>query len=330
LLFSERIIRTSLPASYFNEVLMPAQAHEELARKARFVFHGTVQGAAARAVPGLPGVKALTVRVDEIVQGPEKLGAYEGRDVLLIPQKGERLSRDARAVFYTNGVAFGETLTVESIGHVPLPAGAVGVRSTAHPAAALRKREVEHRVASADAVVVGKVATVRLPASDLPRRAARGAAAAMASAPRGPISEHDPQWREAVIQVERVAKGRSAAREVVVRFPASDDVRWFRAPKFAPGDQGVFILHRSGSETTGPQPPAAARASLRALGAAGREVFTALHPEDVQPPEFQEEIGTIVKSAPATSKAVAKRRAGASRGRKTSRKKSASRRRSSR
>jgi hypothetical protein len=193
----------------------------------------------------------------------------------------------------------------------------------------LRKREVEERVASADTVVVGRVAAVRLPASELPPRATRGAAAALASPPRGPISEHDPQWREAVIRVERVAKGRSAGKEVVVRFPASDDVRWFRAPKFAPGDQGVFILHRSGSETTGPQPRGAAGASLRALGAGGRDVFTALHPEDVQPPEFQEEIGTIVKSAPTTPRTAA-RRAGAARGRKTSSKKSGSRRRSSR
>ena len=47
---------------------MPAQPPEELARNARFVFHGTVQNVSPRAVPGVAGAKALSIRVDEIVQ----------------------------------------------------------------------------------------------------------------------------------------------------------------------------------------------------------------------------------------------------------------------
>jgi hypothetical protein len=177
---------------------------------------------------------------------------------------------------------------------------------------------MESRLDSAAMVVVGKVTSVQLPSSEAtPRASAR--AASTTARPPGPISEHDPQWRDAVIDVERVEKGPAARKQVVVRFPASDDVRWFRAPKFAPGDQGVFILHRPEARQ-----PVAAGAAARTL-AGDREVFTALDPADVQPADLQEEIETIVKAAPAGSRSV--KRPSGTRSRKVSRVRAAPKRR---
>ena len=281
---------------------MPAPRHEQLARSARFIFHGTVQSASTKQIPGVPGTKALTVRVDEIVQGPEQLSTYEGRDVFVVPRKGDRFGNGERAVFYTNGIAFGDTLILESIGHLPLRMSGSSLRGAPRPAAVLKKRDVQERLESADMVVVGRVAAVRLPSTDATPRTGARRAASRAAPTRGPISEHDPQWREAVIEVERVEKGARARREVIVRFPASDDVRWFRSPKFAPGDEGVFILRRPDEG-----PPSTTGRARRAVAAGGGEVYTALDPEDVQPAELQEEIGTLARSVPAATRPRAKR-----------------------
>ena len=277
-----------------------APSHEQLARNARFVFHGTVGSTAPREVRTAPGAQAVTVRVDDVLQGPEKLNSYEGRDVFVILKKGEKVEKGERAVFYANGVAFGETLELESIGHLPAQRTA-GLRAAAAPATVLKKRDVQERLESADIVVVGKVAAVRLPPSDrTPRTTARGLAASAAAPERGPITEHDPKWREAVIEVDRVEKGSRNPKQVVVRFPASDDVRWFRSPKFVAGERGVFILQRS---EEGAVPAARGRATgAKALAAAkGPDVYTALDAEDKQPPELQEEIGMIVRGAAAAA-----------------------------
>jgi hypothetical protein len=309
---------------------MPPPTHEQLAQQARFIFHGTVQSTRANELPDAPS-NAVTVRVDEVLQGPEKLTTYAGHDVVVIPSKGERFRVDQRAIFYTNALAFGETLTLESLGHQALPAGAVGVRSATHPASTLRKRDVQQRLATADMVVVGRVTAVQLPPSELTPRAGARSAATPSDRQRRTITEHDPQWRDAVIDVERVAKGGGPRKQVVVRFPASDDVRWFRAPKFSAGDQGVFILHKTTAEKAGPT--AGARAGARRAGtraAVPAQVFTALHPEDVQPPEMQEEIGTLVQKPSASERTTVARAGSARTSKLTRRRKSSRRRRSSR
>jgi len=98
--------------------------------------------------------------------------------------------------------------------------------------------------------------------------------------PFRPITEHDPQWREAEIEVDEVEKG-PRKRRVVVRFPGSDDVRWYRAPKFQPGQEGVFILQKATE-----QPAIGARRGRAVAAAAkGVDTFTALDPDGAEPTE---------------------------------------------
>jgi hypothetical protein len=54
-------------------------------------------------------------------------------------------------------------------------------------------------------------------------------------------SEHNPQWQVATIRVRETLKG-SPASTVDVWFPASRDVMWVDAPRFAAGQEGIWIL----------------------------------------------------------------------------------------
>ena len=88
------------------------------------------------------------------------------------------------------------------------------------------------RIRSAPVVVVGHVREVRRPGK------------AAAGKKTGPvrITEHDPAIAEAVIDVDEEIKGKPPGKQVVVRFPTSTDVMWFRYPKLEAGKSGVFIL----------------------------------------------------------------------------------------
>jgi hypothetical protein len=122
-------------------------------------------------------------------------------------------------------------------------------------------------------VVSGKVTTIRLLAEAIEQSKAGTTSA-------GPVSEHAPHWREAVIAIDQVHKGKHTKKNVVIRFPASTDVRWYKAPKFEAGHQGYFMLHKTpiAKETA----PRGAKGKAASTPAA-EEVYTALHPLDFQP-----------------------------------------------
>src|SRR6266571_933819 len=93
-------------------------------------------------------------------------------------------------------------------------------------------QELQNRIASSELVVIGRVTDVHrwtVPKSATPRR----------------VSEHDPDWHEAVVQVQSVLKGGQVkGNKVVVRFPGRNDVAWVRSPKFEKNRQGIFCLNR--------------------------------------------------------------------------------------
>jgi hypothetical protein len=97
-----------------------------------------------------------------------------------------------------------------------------------------------------------------------------------------------------VVEVADVEKG-NQKKQVVIRFPSSNDVRWYRAPKFEPGQQGVFILHKTDAAAK-PQKPRL-RATLTPAEAETSEAYTCLAPEDFQPIQKSSEIKTLVGGA---------------------------------
>ena len=143
---------------------------------------------------------------------------------------------------------------------------------------------------------------VRLP--DEAAQTVKGAGvAASEQPPSRPISEHDPKWREAVVQIDDVHKGVHKQKQVVVRFPASTDVMWYGAPKFHPGQQGFFTLHKTEAgkpKTRRVKKRSGKRAATEAV-AAGPEVgatetYTALDQMDFQPYHEPGGIKTIIES----------------------------------
>ena len=287
---------------------MPASLSEEkILKQARFVLKGTVKKLKASNVAEVnkkEKASTVIVTVDEVIHAPESLGDYTGQDITVKLSKGENVKVGQRAVFYTNAWIFSENLAVESLGHRDLERSALALgASLRDPVTNLANQQLKERLETADVVVTGRVKSIRIPEDEKTPRRARGArlsAAAAAPETRRPISEHEPHWREAVVEVADVEKGPHKKKDIVIRFPESDDVRWYKAPKFRPGQEGVFILHKTQQSR-----PARARgiaATLTNDEADTAEAYTALHPADFQPLNQHPEIHTLIKGANVSDK----------------------------
>ncbi len=242
------------------------------AQEARFVFRGTVKKLRAATMREVPiDAGTVVVRVDEVIQAPEAMSHYAGQDITVLLPAKKKVKQGQQSVFYTNGLLFGDSVAVQAMDHheVEKMPAAIALVSGGDPVRNLAVKDVQARVSSADVIVSGRVTSVRVP-SDMVAARAAGVADPTAT---GPISEHDPDWRIGEIQVDQVHKGSHKGRIAEVRFPNSPDVMWYAAPKFHPGQEGFFILHKSTRE----------RVAAKAAPTDDTGEYVALHPVDFRP-----------------------------------------------
>ncbi|HYX31369.1 MAG TPA: hypothetical protein VE863_22730 [Pyrinomonadaceae bacterium] len=201
---------------------MATQVQDDQA-KPTFVFKGTVRNVNAATMPDVPVSKSTAiVTVDEIINGPTDLTGFLGQEITVRVNHSQGLRAGQKLIFHTVGWIFGSGVAVRSLREEPI----VNTRSQTERAGHYR---------DADLVVRGKVVRVQLPKQATVARSKQKAL---------PITEHAPLWHEAIIQVQEVLKGDEQTKRVTVCFPDSSDVMFHGAPRFEPGQQGYFMLHK--------------------------------------------------------------------------------------
>jgi hypothetical protein len=259
----------SLLLSAKGEVMAKKTNASALAEDASFVFKGTVLKLKAATMTGITvTTRTATIRVDEIIHGPEALAQYTGQEITVELGGRKKVTKGQQLVFHTNPLLFGDSLAVRSIDQQELtPTLAAAAMPPGDPVKRLVERDVRSRAATADAVVSGRVVSVRVPADVVAVRAS-----AVAGQPSQRISEHDPDWRIAEVQVDAVHRGNHEGKTAEIRFPSSHDVMWHYAPKLHAGTEGLFMLHKA-----------------KKVGAAARSAptqdsgeYVCLNPADVQ------------------------------------------------
>jgi hypothetical protein len=169
------------------------------------------------------------------------------------------VAADRALVFFTTSWLYGTGLAVREVGRLDAQAAALRPR-IADAERKVADEKLQARIRNAELVVVGRVTALR----DLnPRRA--------------PLSEHDPLWRRASVSIQSVEKGTHAGATVGVLFPASNDVMWYRSPRFKVGQEGIWILDRDVAKQF------------------GVEGFTALEPLDFHPKAELERIRRLIR-----------------------------------
>jgi len=248
-----------------------------LVKQSDIILIGTVTQVGAVAAPEVPASsRTVVVRVDKVLEKPAAVALAVGDSVTVETVRAGSLKPGTQATFYTTGWIFGRGVAVREVGHEPGRSPVVVADQEAAVAKArldLNDADLKAHIDRAAMVVGGRVQQVR--------------PAELAAAPGRPrrITEHDPQWQEAIIQVQDPIKGAQPGEQVVVRFPGSHDVAWVGSPKFAEGQEGTFLLHVD--STTG---------SPHAM-IAGRSVpaYTALHKLDVLSSQDAARVRVLIK-----------------------------------
>jgi hypothetical protein len=203
---------------------------QDLTVQAPFVFEGQIEQLGASAVNGFPASsETAVVSVTSILKSSQSLAGYVGQRVTVQLQPPVTLQAGQGAVFFTEGVYFGDGLVVREIGNAPSgePTMAAQMNSAAQ---AGEESEMAQRIAQADLVVTGT--------------ASEPARFVSAQAGGGRVSEHDPDYFSVTITVETVEKGAATPGQAIqVLFPNSNDIAWYRSPKIKAGDHGVWLLH---------------------------------------------------------------------------------------
>jgi hypothetical protein len=268
---------------------MAEKASDPAEPEATLVFVGTVKKLGAATMRSVPvSDRTAVVRVEQLIEAPRNLAHLAGTDITVLLAGRAKVEVGKQLLFHAAAWIFGDSVAVRAVSQeAATTARQAALARGGDPAQQRVNREVQQRLDAADLVVSGKVVTVSLPQGGESAAATRG----LAPVSGKPVREHDPHWREAVIAVDDAHKGNHPGRQVKVLFPASTDVRWFRAPKFAVGQQGFFALHKTMLKA--PETPTAATRELTAAAVAPdgeSEVYTALHPMDFQPYDQQERV----------------------------------------
>lgn len=201
-------------------------------QQAPFIFAATVVKLGAATVPNFE-VQAGTavVKVSQVLRAPEVVGNLSGKEITVQLKDPQGVKVGDEAIFFARGLVYAESIAVQEVAPrqtITGPGRAEQVARATDVVGKLADLQVQAHAADADLVIVGKVISVRL----------------VTAQTGGAITHHDPDWQEAVVEVESVEVGSLDQKTVVFLFPSSDDVKWHQVPKFQVGMEGVFLLHR--------------------------------------------------------------------------------------
>jgi hypothetical protein len=211
-------------------------AQAALAGQSSIIFVGTVSQLAATSFADVPkSAQTFVVRVDAILKKPAAVSLKKGDSVTVEVKDPSAFQPGTQATFYTDGWIFGSGVAVKELGHEIGPAGggtSAAAAASASSQSEISDQELRERLNAADFVVIGRVTDVHRWVPPKSTKTTR-------------VTEHDPDWHEAVVEIQSVLKGGQVkGNKIVVRFPGRNDVAWVRSPKFEKNQQGIFCLNK--------------------------------------------------------------------------------------
>jgi hypothetical protein len=175
------------------------------------------------------------VVVTEVIEAPESFPNVSGQQVTVLFTEINRVKVGQERMFFTDPYWIGESIGVREIGSVMKGDKLYENKDISSLMKQARGKQgdeqLEKTLKDARLVVSGKVVKISTPER---------------KAPMG--TEHDPEWKEAEVQIDETLKGK-ADKTVKTLFASSKDVMFFQSPKFKEGDEGIFIIQQTDSET---------------------------------------------------------------------------------
>jgi hypothetical protein len=251
----------------------------ELMKQSSIIFVGTVSKMKAVSFPRAPvSENTAVVKVELLLQSPPTISIKSGQEVTVRLKDPSSLSTGTKAIFYTDGWILGDGIALREVGHATVPrvvtlqADEQTKKSFIEAKRQLTDKKLLAQIESSDVVALGKVINIR--------------PSLVAAQQRKFITEHDPEWLDAEIEVQEGIKGVANGGRIVVRFPGSEDVAFFGVPKFKLNDERMFLLKKD--KITGLPKALVAGAQV--------ETFVVEKPLDVLPKEERDRVRQIFRT----------------------------------
>ena len=213
---------------------------DALVKQSNYIFRGTVKKLNAvtldlkpnSGMVDAPNSSFVVVSVDEALQAPDAFVHSTGVNITMKLKEPDSVKMGRQLIFFNSLTHFnaistvGDGLAVIEVGRMEAPANSDTLRQQiASAKQRLADQDLQRRLAQAEMVIVGKITDIKQgPPSDI-------------------ITEHDPDFWEAKLQIKSVELGPSTQRAVTMLYANSMDVVWARSPKFKKGQEGIWILH---------------------------------------------------------------------------------------
>ena len=166
--------------------------------------------------------ETIVVRVEDVLHGVEMLHDFTGQAITVKLSSGQEVTEQQEYIFHTNGWLFGASIAVVAVAIEPAgdeSAQQLRGRRSARPLPSGPRRGRRTPTWS----IAGQVTQV----TQVPRP------------PGAPISEHEPEWQEAVVRVHHVARGGRGGRPGSCHHPV-------RGQPGRPLGQGAEVRRRTG------------------------------------------------------------------------------------
>jgi hypothetical protein len=176
------------------------------------------------------------VLVTEVIDAPEFLQNVSGQQVTVRFTEINKVNVGEERMFFTEPYWIGETLGVTEIGSLLKSDKLYESKEILTYIKQAREKQADEQLGKilkdSRTVIAGKVLKI--------------------SEPEGKVktaTEHDPEWKEAEIQIDQTLKGKIESKTVKILFASGKDVMFFQAPKFKEGDEGIFIIQQTDPQT---------------------------------------------------------------------------------
>jgi hypothetical protein len=199
---------------------------KEYAPRAEIVLRGTIELLGSATVTVDDAARLAVVRVIEVLSGPQLVRQFVGRDVTIHLRDPAQAKEGEEKIFFASVWHVGDGLGLVEVGSVGVAVAGVNSKELAMELDKARASEADAalaaRIKDAQTIVFGKVVAIRPPKKRM-------------------LTEHDPEWSEADIDVVETLKGTSSGKMTIL-FPASQDVMWYRVPKPKISQSGIWLL----------------------------------------------------------------------------------------
>jgi hypothetical protein len=213
----------------FAAAIFSAQDNRrEIIRQSNFIFSGTIIRMNASNIEIVPNTPTAIVRVDEVLDAVSPYDQMKGKEITVLLAAAGNKRAGARQVFFTSGWYYGKTLGVkETPNNLVVTENMSAFRTRiVTERVNIRNDSIREELNKAVLVVWGTVIEANIKVEKK----------------LGLESEHDPEFRKAIIEIKEVLKGRIAEKRVEIFYASSEDVMWHNSPKLVKGQEGVFLL----------------------------------------------------------------------------------------